>query len=121
MKNKAIWGLLLLLISAIVAKGQEKFEYSRDFKTILEKTKDGASSFFYDKLLKRFKENDSTLTKPEMLALLIGFTDKPEYKPYNIITTERLIYQLNDDGKFDQAYDTAMKLLKTYPLSYQAL
>lgn len=61
------------------------------------------------------------MTESEILALLIGFTDKPSYKPYNIVETERLIYNLNDEGKYQAACDTATKLLKEYPLSYQAL
>lgn len=105
----------------MIATGQGSFIYKRDFKSILKETKDPKNKLFYDTLLKRFKENDTTLTRHEILSLLIGFTDKPEYKPYNVLETERLIYKLNYEGKFKEAYDTANRLLKVYPLSYEGL
>ena len=113
---------IILVMLVLISFGQEAtFNYTRDFKTILAQTKDPNSDLFYDKLLKRFEDDDTTITRPEALALLIGFTDKPAYKPYNILETERLIYSLNDEGKFKEAHDTASLLLKTYPLSFQAL
>jgi hypothetical protein len=119
--KKIIAILLVVSTTSLLATAQEKFNYTKDFKSILAKTKDTGSSLFYDKLFARFVANDSGLTRPEMLSLLIGFTDKPAYKPYNVLEKERLIYQLNDEGKFQQAHDTAIRLLQTYPLSYQGL
>lgn len=110
---------LISLSNAIHA--QDGFNYTRDFKSVLTQTKNPAGNLFYDKLLVRFKADDTTMTRSEILSLLIGFTDKPAYKPYNVLETERLVYDLNDKGKFQQAHDTALALLKDYPLSYQAL
>src|SRR5688572_4902503 len=104
--SKTIAILFILLTTALSSFSQDKFGYSRDFKLILAKTKDPNSNLYYNNLLQRFIANDSTLTRPEILSMLIGFTDKPEYKPYNILETESLIYQLNDEGKFQQAQDT---------------
>src|SRR5689334_21495769 len=103
--------LLILIFGTVISSLGQKFDYSRDFMPILAKSKDPADVFYYDKLLIRFKANDSTLTGEEMLALLIGFTDKPEYKPYAVLKTERLIYKLNGEGKYQQALDTAQMLL----------
>lgn len=119
--TKVISIITLLLILSLAGIAQENFNYTRDFKTILAKTKDAQNDLAYEKLFKRFQANDSTLKRPEILALLIGFTDKPAYKPYDVLETERLIFKLNEENKFKQAYDTATVLLKTYPLSYQAL
>ncbi|MGG9963522.1 DUF4919 domain-containing protein [Ferruginibacter sp. SUN106] len=119
--KKASLIIVFLFGNFLLCAAQEKFLYTKDFKIILAKTKDAGSNLFYDKLLKRFQADDSTLTRPEILSLLIGFTDKPAYKPYTVLETERLIYKLNDDGKFKAAHDTAVILLKTYPLSYQGL
>jgi hypothetical protein len=119
--TKRIISILLACAIFFALHGQEKFDYSKDFKTILAKTKDPASNLFYDKLLKRFKDDDTTLTGPEVLSLMIGFTDKPAYKPYDVIVTEQLIGQLNSEGKYKAAYDTATAFIKSYPLSFQAL
>ncbi len=110
-----------LLIFVLSIFGQSTFNYQTDFKKILERTKDKKDNLSYDKLLKRFTVNDTTLTKNEVLALLIGFTNKAEYKPYNDITTEREIYELNGDKKYQEGLDLANKFLKTHPLSVKAL
>lgn len=113
--------LLLTVITALTSFGQTTFSYKDDFKNILYKTKDQNDSLSYDKLLKRFVANDTTLTDFEVLALLIGFTDKPEYKPYQDLDTERQIYNLNGEKKYQQGLDSANKFLKTHPLSVKTL
>ncbi len=118
---KKITSFLIVLSITFLSYAQGNFDYARDFKTILAKTKDSNNNLYYNKLLKRYISNDSTLTRPEILALLIGFTDKPDYKPYNIVETEKLIYELNDVGKFKEAYDTGLALLKIYPFSFNGL
>jgi len=86
--------LIILIATGQIAFGQSTFNYRKDFKNILAKTKDKSDNLSYEKLLKRFTVNDTTLTDYDVLALLIGYTDKPEYKPYSDITTEREIYNL---------------------------
>jgi len=101
--------------------GQTTFSYKEDFKKVLAKTKDQNDNLSYDKLLKRFTANDTTLTDFEVLALLIGFTDKPEYKPYQDLDTEREVYKLNGEKKYQEGLDSANKFLKTHPLSVKTL
>lgn len=101
--------------------GQTFFNYQNDFQTILAKTKDQNDSLFYNGLLTRFLANDNTMTDFEVLALLIGFTDKAEYKPYQDIKKEREIYKLNGQGKFKEALDSATLFLQNHPLSQQAI
>ncbi len=113
--------LLLLMIVSKISFGQETFNYQSDFKNILAKTKDKDDNLSYDKLLKRFKVNDTTLTHYEVLALLIGFTDKPDYKPYDDLTKEREVYKLNGEGKFTEGLELANKFLATHPLSVSVL
>lgn len=103
------------------AYAQKSFNYKNDFNKILLRTKDTGDSLAYDKLLQRFKANDTTLTDFEVLALLIGFTDKPQYKPYNNLSTERYIYRLNGEGKFREGLDSANAFLKTHPLSVKTI
>ena len=114
-------GLILLLTIGQITFGQTIFNYKNDFKKVLAKTKDQISNLAYDKLLKRFTTNDSTLTDFEVLALLIGFTAKKEYKPYQDLTTERKIFDYNGDGKFQEALDSANIFLKTHPVSVKVL
>lgn len=114
-------GLLLLLAAVQISYGQTNFSYKDDFEKVLAKTKDQKDNLFYDKLLARFSVNDTTLTDYEVLALLIGFTDKKDYNPYQDINTEREIYKLNGDEKYQEGLDLANKFLKTHPLSVKAL
>ncbi len=119
-KIKAI-GLLLFLTTGQMVYGQTTFNYKDDFKIVLAKTKDQNDNLSYDKLLKRFTANDTTLTDFEVLALLIGFTDKSEFKPYSDLDKEREIYKLNDEGKFQEALDSANIFLQKHPVSQQAI
>lgn len=114
-------GLFLLVMAGQIASGQATFSYKDDFKKVLARTKDQADDLSYDKLLKRFSVNDTVLTDFEVLALLIGFTDKPDYKPYDDLLTEREIYKLNDEQKYKEALVLASEFLKNHPLSVKAL
>ncbi len=116
-----ILGLILMITSGQIMLGQTTFNYKEDFKKVLLKTNDPNDNLYYEKLLKRFNVNDSTMTDFEVLALLIGFTDKPEYKPYQDITTEREIYNLNGEDKFQEALDKGIKFIETHPLSVKVL
>ena len=110
-----------IVISTLTTFGQTTFSYQSDFKHVLAKTKDQNDNLSYDKLLKRFTANDTTLTDFEVLALLIGFTDKPEYKPYQDLDTEREIYKLNGEKKYQEGLDLANMFLKTHPLSVKTI
>lgn len=114
-------GLILLLATGQIALGQTTFNYKDDFQKILAKTKDPNDNLSYDKLLKRFSVNDTTLTDFEVLALLIGFTDKPAFKPYTDLSIERKIYDINGEGKFKEALDSATIFLQTHPFSVKVL
>ena len=115
------FGLLFLLATGQIAIGQTTFNYKDDFKKILSKTKDQKDSLSYDKLLKRFSVNDTTLTDYEVLTLLIGFTDKPAFKPYADLSIERKIYDINGEGKYQEALDSANIFLQTHPFSVKVL
>lgn len=112
---------LLPLCICLYVNAQTSFNYNSDFKTILAKTRDTANELSYTRLLKRFNKNDTTLSNFEVLALMIGFTDKEDYKPYADLDKERAIYNLNDEGKFEQALAKADSFLSTHPLSVKVL
>lgn len=111
-----------ILLFASAAFGQKfEFDYHTDFPTILEQTKNSKHDYHYDKLLKRFQSNDTTMTDFEVLALLIGFTDNEHFKPYAYISTEREIYDLNGKGKFKESLAMSDSFLVHVPVSQQAL
>jgi len=118
MKNLLTIFFLTLMFTAV---GQTTFNYTNDFKSILARTKDSADNLFYEKLLTRFNANDTTLTDFEVLCLMIGFTDQPEYKPYQDISTEREIYNMNGEGKYREALESGMEFIQAHPLSVKTL
>lgn len=120
---------LLFLLSGLTAFEQNKkdsvpgvpFDYARDFKTILEKTKDPTSDLYYHKLLPKFLSEDSTITKSETLALMIGFTEDPHYKPWEDLQTEQEIFDLNDSADYQGSLDASKIYLQNHPLSLRVL
>lgn len=114
--------ILIILTASLNSFGQEfDFDYHKDYKKVLAQTNDTSSHLNYNKLLKRFQKNDTTLTDFEVLALLIGFTDNEHYKPYSYLTTEREIYSLNGKGKYEKALSMCDSFLVNVPVSQQAL
>ena len=100
---------------------QPAFEYQRDFKLILDSTKDNSTPIFYGKLIERFIQNDSALTRREVLTLMIGFTDKPDFDPFNDMETEKEIFDLNETGDYIEALNESKIYLKKHPLSLRVL
>lgn len=119
--SKKMYLIAALLMVGTSCYGQTEFNYKRDYKLILEQTKDSTSRLAYDVLLARFKANDTTMTDYEVLALLIGFTAKEDFKPYGDLGNETAIYSLNEKRKYRNALDTASAFLEKHPLSQQAI
>ncbi len=113
---------ILTITMALVSFGQDfEFNYNNDYNKILSQTNDSSSNLFYDKLLNRFNKNDTTLSDYEVLCLLIGYTDNIYFKPYNYLKTEREIYDLNDEGKYNIVIVKCDSFLNFVPVSQQAL
>lgn len=97
------------------------FNYHKDFKRIVDSSQDNSSGLFYQHLLRRFLDNDSTLTKYETLALMIGFTENPHYRPLEDMEKEEEIYDHNKNEEFLTAITKARRYLPTHPLSLLVL
>ncbi len=97
------------------------FNYQRDFRMILDKTKDKGSDLYYQKLLIRFLNNDSSLTRAETLALMIGFTEERNYKPLKNMAVEQEIFDLNEEGEYEEALAMSKTYLQKNPLSLRIL
>lgn len=99
----------------------QAFDYKRDFKPILEQTQDKGSPLFYQKLLIRFLDNDTSLSNAETLALMIGYTEDPHYKPFEDMEPEKEVFDLNDEGSFEDALVKGKNYLQKHPLSLRVL
>jgi hypothetical protein len=113
--------LLLLIILSLTGAAQETFNYQKDFKTMLAKTKDPNDSLYYENLLSRYYMNDTTLSNYEVLALLIGYTDNPAYKPHTDLVKEKEIHSLNLRGEYAKALVEANSFLPSHPFSVKAI
>jgi len=116
--------LLLHLFIACYTFGQTPpatFDYKRDFKSILDQTQNEESPLAYKKLLPRFQANDTSLTNPEVLALMIGFTENTYYRPLEDMEKEQEIFDLNEEKKYEKALEEALRYLNDHPLSLRVL
>ena len=126
---KLTYTILFLLISTLTSAQMisnqvvtgPAFDYGRDFRMILERTKDKNDTLAYNKLLRRFLENDTSLTRGETLALMIGFTENPNYRPVEQMETEKEIIELNDNGYYEDALIESKTYLAKHPLSLSTL
>jgi len=97
------------------------FDYHRDFKNILDQTLDRNSDWYYHKLIIRFLNDDTSLTKMDVLALMIGFTENPHYKPLEDMETEQEIFELNKQAEFVEVIHKSKPFLQTHPLNLLVL
>ena len=121
--SKIVFGLALTLLaySSIAQTTSPPFNYQRDFKAILDQTKDKTSDLYYQKLIIRFLNNDTSLTRAQTLALMIGFTENPQYKPFKDLGKEQEIYDMNEDGDYEGALTESKSYFQTHPLSLRIL
>jgi hypothetical protein len=118
MKNLILW--LSCCCFPIVVQAQT-FDYQRDYDKMLARTKNKADTMCYEALLPRFLEQDTTLTVTEMLYLMIGYTGQPGFKPYQDLETEKRVYRLNNEAKYNEAIQAADTFLQEHPLNQSVL
>lgn len=118
--------VLLLLVSTFLYSQSaldtiKKFNYKKHYELILKETKNEKSEYSYLKQLKKFT-NDETQTNFEVLTLLIGFSDNENFNPYmDILITDKEIYDLNEEGKFQEAIVYGNKALLKNPFMIKVL
>ncbi|MCJ8165911.1 DUF4919 domain-containing protein [Pontibacter sp. E15-1] len=119
---KATLSILLLALLTLSSSGQDfDFTYHSDYPTVLARTQAKTDKLYYPKQVKRFVQNDPSLTDFEVLALMIGFTAEKQYDAYGDLDTERAIYKLNDTGKHREAVRKGRSFNKTHPLHQMTL
>lgn len=99
----------------------QNFSYEQEFDEYLSRSEDPQSEFFYEHLLLRFNQGDTTLNSRDILHLLIGFTQSEEFKPYEYFRKERDIYSLVEEKEYEKALKAADSLLAKVPVSQQTI
>jgi len=118
--RRFLWALLFLFPVLNRAQGQA-FQYARDYERILQQTQTPGDSLEYGKLLPLFRANDRNLTVYQMLALMIGYTGRPEYRPFEDVKTERLLLRLNDSARYKETLTACDTFLRSHPLNQAAI
>src|SRR5689334_6985639 len=78
---RMIFFLALLLIPAgLYAQDEPNFQVP-DYSSINDMTSDPNSAFYYPKLLKRYQDNDSTISPREFRMLYYGYSLQHEFNP----------------------------------------
>ena len=113
------WFLVFLFTSTI--SHAQSFNYERDYNSILKQTQTKGDSLNYNRLLPRFLNNDKSLTVFQILALMIGYSGLPEYKPFDDLKTEHTILHLNDSAKYEVAIHLCDSFLHHHPLNQLAI
>jgi len=114
--------IILVTVFSLSTSAQEfEFNYHEDFVKILDLTNDANSDLYFENLLPRFKTNDETLTDFEVLALMIGFTDNKNYKPYATMMVWGDMIGLMNKKKYKKALKICDEHLALSPLDQEIL
>ncbi|PWN70016.1 DUF4919 domain-containing protein [Chryseobacterium phosphatilyticum] len=81
MSTKVFLSLFFLSLLTFVKAQKPEFK-SPDYSLIQKNIGDKNSEFYYPKLLKRLKQNDTLLTGNQYRHLYFGYTFQKEYNPY---------------------------------------
>lgn len=115
----------LLIISAVAfvfnAFAQSNFAYKSDYQAILVETKNEASELSYDKLIRKYKTQDPSLSSKDVLSLMIGHTDRMEYRSNAYSNVESAVRITGRDGTVKDIYTTAKSFLNQLPFSLSLL
>jgi len=117
---------LIFLPAALFAQDEPAFRVP-DYSSINEMTSDQNSAFYYPKLLKRYKENDTSLSPREYGMLYYGYTQQKEYSPFSGLTKEddalRAIFSKDklDDNDLKAIVVQSEKYLETFPFDLKKL
>jgi hypothetical protein len=117
MKKIVIFIFAIFMSFSGFSQDRFHFNYSKEYDSILNQTKDFTSSVYFGKLFQRFEDADTTLSNFDMIAMQIGYTDNEKYWPYKDIYLEREIWKLIEEMKFEQAQKQIGALLHNNPFS----
>lgn len=82
-KNRIFFSLALLMLTALAVNAQYKFKVTEvDFDKIKRETLDPNSRYYYPKLVKSFKSNDTIMNFEAYRNLYYGFIFQEDYNPF---------------------------------------
>lgn len=82
-KNRILLSLVLLVLTAIAVNAQYKFQVKEiDFERIKQETLDPNSRYYYPKLVKSFKSNDTIMNFEAYRNLYYGFIFQEDFNPF---------------------------------------
>lgn len=107
--------LALLLTNSFIFSQDDIFRLN--VNNLNTSVNDSTHQFYFPSLLKRFLDDDTTLTSSDIFILNYGFAGTKFYDPYFNITLEDSIYKLNKAGLYSEAIDIGTKYLNMNPMS----
>jgi hypothetical protein len=110
----------LLLISSISQAQSVKFNYKKDYLKYLAETKKQSSNLYFSKLKTRIISYDTTLTKDELLYLLIASTEIDSNIVEKLESDEYEIYESSENKNYNQTIGLSKKLLDDFPWNLTA-
>ena len=82
-KKRIFFSLVLLMLTAVAVNAQYKFQVKEvDFEKIKQETLDPNSRYYYPKLVKSFKSNDTIMNFEAYRELYYGFVFQEDYNPF---------------------------------------
>lgn len=113
---------LVALLGVMLTHAQEliEFNYKKDYPILLKESKNKKGPYAYETLLKRFLHADTSLSPKEILVLQIAFTENENYRPYQEMDREKIIWKLNDADKFSEALKHCDTILTKNPFNLLA-
>ncbi len=82
-KNKIFFTLALMLLTTVAVSAQYKFKVTEiDFDNIKRETLNPHSRYYYPKLVKSFKSNDTIMNFEAYRNLYYGFVFQEDYNPF---------------------------------------
>ena len=118
--NRSFLFIILLLVCF---NGTAQKVSRIDFDEIKSSISDSTSQFFYDDLLERFYEFDTTLNRSDYQHLYYGNVFQPYYHPYGATEKEKFFNEKFDsDGVlFSDLEDYGMEVLKENPVNLEVI
>lgn len=126
MKKKTFILFLSLLLSIPILKAEDKDFEKPDLKEIYQNIRNYNSHLYYPYLIKRFLNNDTTLTLNELRHLYIGYSFQEDYNPYLVNKHSDEIMELysqptHSEIECDTIISYAERLLKNFPFDLRQM
>lgn len=114
--KRLLFTLLLTVLSSNIF-AQDKFFFSNppDYELIGSLIKSKSSNFYYPKLVERFIDADTSLTKDELRCLYYGKVYQDDYNPFMFSTNE--YYEARSKGDLKLMYNAVQKQLESDPVN----